>query len=107
MAPPLQGFNSAALPAPGASEFGVSPERVRQIDVRSFEKVQEAVKEPRRGDGYLGASAGALASNPLPWWEKPTMRRYGYVYGNRNDARGSPATAPNPRAADGKLSEVS
>jgi RNA polymerase sigma-32 factor len=27
-----------------ASEFGVSPERVRQIDVRSFEKVQEAVK---------------------------------------------------------------
>ena len=27
-----------------AAEFGVSPERVRQIDVRSFEKVQEAVK---------------------------------------------------------------
>jgi RNA polymerase sigma-32 factor len=27
-----------------ASEIGVSPERVRQIDVRSFEKVQKAVK---------------------------------------------------------------
>ncbi|MGB8120717.1 MAG: RNA polymerase sigma factor RpoH [Pseudolabrys sp.] len=27
-----------------ASEFGVSPERIRQIDVRSFEKVQKAVK---------------------------------------------------------------
>ena len=27
-----------------ASEFGVSPERVRQIDVRSFEKVQKAMK---------------------------------------------------------------
>jgi RNA polymerase sigma-32 factor len=27
-----------------AFEFGVSPERVRQIDVRSFGKVQEAVK---------------------------------------------------------------
>jgi RNA polymerase sigma-32 factor len=27
-----------------AAEFGVSPERVRQIDVSSFEKVQEAVK---------------------------------------------------------------
>jgi RNA polymerase sigma-32 factor len=27
-----------------ASEFGVSPERVRQIDVSSFEKVQKAVK---------------------------------------------------------------
>ena len=29
-----------------AFEFGVSPERVRQIDVRSFEKVQKAVKNP-------------------------------------------------------------
>src|SRR5262245_28385199 len=27
-----------------AAEFGVSPERVRQIDVRSFEKVQKAVR---------------------------------------------------------------
>jgi RNA polymerase sigma-32 factor len=27
-----------------SSEFGVSRERVRQIEVRAFEKVQEAVK---------------------------------------------------------------
>jgi RNA polymerase sigma-32 factor len=27
-----------------ADEFGVSPERVRQIEVRGFEKVQKAVK---------------------------------------------------------------
>jgi RNA polymerase sigma-32 factor len=27
-----------------AEEFGVSPERVRQIEVRAFEKVQKAVK---------------------------------------------------------------
>ena len=27
-----------------ADEFGVSPERVRQIEVRAFEKVQKAVK---------------------------------------------------------------
>jgi RNA polymerase sigma-32 factor len=27
-----------------ASEFGVSRERVRQIEVRAFEKVQKAVK---------------------------------------------------------------
>ncbi|MGA7525792.1 MAG: sigma factor-like helix-turn-helix DNA-binding protein, partial [Pseudolabrys sp.] len=27
-----------------ASEFGISRERVRQIEVRSFEKVQKAVK---------------------------------------------------------------
>jgi RNA polymerase sigma-32 factor len=28
-----------------SSEFGVSRERVRQIEVRAFEKVQEAVKK--------------------------------------------------------------
>ena len=28
-----------------ADEFGVSRERVRQIDVKSFEKVQKAVKD--------------------------------------------------------------
>ena len=39
--------------------------------------------------------------------EKLTMRRSGYVYGDRNDARGAAVTAPKPRAADGKLSEVS
>jgi RNA polymerase sigma-32 factor len=31
-----------------ASEFGVSRERVRQIEVSSFEKVQKAVKKPHR-----------------------------------------------------------
>ena len=35
------------------------------------------------------------------------MRRYGYVYGNRNDAKGAPVTAPERRAADGKIFEVS
>ena len=29
-----------------ADEFGVSRERVRQIEVRAFEKVQKAVKNP-------------------------------------------------------------
>jgi hypothetical protein len=33
----------------------------------------ERSEAPRRGDGDPGASAGALASNPLPWWEKLTM----------------------------------
>ena len=45
-----------------AEEFGVSRERVRQIEVSAFAKVQNAVKAPRRGDGDPGASAGALAS---------------------------------------------
>jgi RNA polymerase sigma-32 factor len=38
-----------------ASEFGVSPERVRQIDVSSFEKVQKAVK-----------NRGAAMDTPAP-----------------------------------------
>jgi RNA polymerase sigma-32 factor len=38
-----------------ASEFGVSPERVRQIDVSSFEKVQKAVK-----------NRGAAMNTPAP-----------------------------------------
>src|SRR5882672_1216052 len=33
----------------------------------------ERSEAPRRGDGNPGASAGALASNPLAWWEKLTM----------------------------------
>ena len=55
-----------------ADEFGVSRERVRQIDVSSFEKVQKAVKnrvavmEPQR-------PCGTLASNSLPWWKNPRM----------------------------------
>ena len=34
-----------------AEEFGVSRERVRQIEVRAFEKVQKAVKNRVVGDG--------------------------------------------------------
>ena len=37
-----------------AGEFGISRERVRQIEVRAFEKVQEAVKNPPR---HYGATA--------------------------------------------------
>src|SRR5258706_396422 len=33
----------------------------------------EGSQAPRRGDGHPGVSADALASNPLPWWEKLTM----------------------------------
>jgi hypothetical protein len=55
-----------------ADEFGVSRERVRQISVCVREGA-EVGEEPRRCDGNSGASAGALASNPLPWWEKLPM----------------------------------
>ena len=32
-----------------STEFGISRERVRQIEVRAFEKVQEAVKKGAAG----------------------------------------------------------
>ncbi len=44
-----------------SAEFGVSRERIRQIEVRAFEKVQAAVQKSARkteGDG-AGAHAGA------------------------------------------------
>src|SRR5258708_2826571 len=81
-----------------------------------------------RGDGDPGASAGALASNPLPWREKLTMELSPWVRFAATERRergaahrvliepslDDPCTAlcvidraPKPRAADGKLSEVS
>ena len=41
-----------------ADEFGVSRERVRQIEVRAFEKVQKAVEEPHHGDGKSQSRPG-------------------------------------------------
>ena len=48
-----------------AEEFGVSRERVRQIEVSAFAEGAERSEAPRRGDGDPGASAGALASPRL------------------------------------------
>jgi RNA polymerase sigma-32 factor len=48
-----------------AAEFGVSRERVRQIEVRAFEKVQSAVKN------RIGAMEGTAGSSPR------STRRYG------------------------------
>ncbi len=42
-----------------SEEFGVSRERIRQIEVRAFEKVQKAVQESARKDGVLEAQPGA------------------------------------------------
>ena len=43
-----------------SAEFGVSRERIRQIEVRAFEKVQAAVqKSARKDEGGDGAHAGA------------------------------------------------
>jgi RNA polymerase sigma-32 factor len=50
-----------------ADEFGVLRERVRQIEVSSFEKVQKGGEEPRRRDRDSGAVAGALAMDALLW----------------------------------------
>jgi RNA polymerase sigma-32 factor len=41
-----------------SEEFGVSRERIRQIEVRAFEKVQKAVQASAQKDGLL-EEAGA------------------------------------------------
>ena len=40
-----------------SSEFGVSRERIRQIEVRAFEKVQKAVQQAARGESMAAAAA--------------------------------------------------
>jgi RNA polymerase sigma-32 factor len=45
-----------------STEFGVSRERVRQIEVRAFEKVQEAVKKGARALEFAGAGPKQLAA---------------------------------------------
>jgi RNA polymerase sigma-32 factor len=71
-----------------AAEFGVSRERARQIEVRAFEKVQKSVKNGGC-DGNSGASAGALASNPLQWWEN-CLWTCRHVVRQPDDAKGIP-----------------
>ena len=39
-----------------SSEFGVSRERIRQIEVRAFEKLQKAVKQSAKGDSMAALS---------------------------------------------------
>jgi len=39
-----------------STEFGVSRERIRQIEVRAFEKVQRAVQSSAKSDGLATAS---------------------------------------------------
>ena len=39
-----------------STEFGVSRERIRQIEVRAFEKVQKAVKQSAKGDSMAAMS---------------------------------------------------
>ncbi|MCW5719099.1 MAG: RNA polymerase sigma factor RpoH [Bauldia sp.] len=47
-----------------STEFGVSRERVRQIEVRAFEKVQEAVKKGAKALEFAGAGQKQLAAAP-------------------------------------------
>jgi len=73
-----------------AAEFGVSRERVRQIGARLREGT-EVGEERRRCDENSGASAGALASNPLQWWENCRWTcRHEYVVRQPDDAKGIP-----------------
>jgi hypothetical protein len=65
-----------------AVEFGVSRERVRQIEVGAFEKVQKAGQEPRRRDGNAGnprhgsrGSSGALVDCEESPFTRPQVWR--------------------------------
>jgi RNA polymerase sigma-32 factor len=55
-----------------AKEFGVSPERVRQIGACAFGKVQKAVKS-QVAMIETPAPVPASASDPVPWCEKRPM----------------------------------
>jgi Sigma-70, region 4 len=46
-----------------ADEFGVSRERVRQIEVRAFEKVQKGGEDQHRLDGKPGPRRRAMTSS--------------------------------------------
>jgi RNA polymerase sigma-32 factor len=43
-----------------STEFGVSRERIRQIEVRAFEKVQKAVQKAAKSSEPAAAMAGAV-----------------------------------------------
>ncbi len=45
-----------------SAEFGVSRERIRQIEVRAFEKVQKAVQQAAKSSEASAAAAAAGAA---------------------------------------------
>jgi RNA polymerase sigma-32 factor len=78
-----------------ADEFGVSRERVRQIGVCAFEKVQKSVKNRVALMETPAPSADALASNSLQWWENCRWTcRHEYVLGQPAGAKRG-TNAPN------------
>ena len=73
-----------------STEFGVSRERVRQIEVRAFEKVQEAVQEePRRPRGAARRGAGLARVPVRPGGQRLTVTAAGPATGGRR--RSGPA----------------
>jgi RNA polymerase sigma-32 factor len=49
-----------------SSEFGVSRERIRQIEVRAFEKVQKAVQDAAKGAPPTSSPSSRSQSGPAP-----------------------------------------
>src|SRR5262249_8062608 len=78
-----------------AAEVGVSRERVRQIEVRAFEKVQKSVKS---GVAVMETPAPlpAHSSNPLQWWENC---RWTSRHGNRMTRKGYRSSINAPKFA--------
>ena len=73
-----------------AEEFGVSRERVRQIKVSTFEKVQKAVKSRVATRGTPGAPGGCISFQPSPVVGETNDGRVamGTFYGNRTTREG-------------------
>jgi hypothetical protein len=74
-----------------ASEFGVSRERIRQINVSSFEKVQKAVKNRVAAMGTR-RFCGCVSLQPIPLVGKTDDGRVAAGTCQPNDARGAPLT---------------
>jgi len=76
-----------------AEEFGVSHERARQIEVRTFEKVQHFV---RRRVAAMEGSQARIAHQPLPF---TCDRRQQRTLGSTTHLRASPSDVSSVTAA--------
>ena len=83
-----------------ADEFGVSRERVRQTRRVRLREGAEVGEEARRHDGNSGASAGALASNPISGGKIADGRVAMSTFcGNRTARKGYRSTINAPKFA--------
>jgi Zn-dependent peptidase ImmA (M78 family) len=79
-----------------ADEFGVSRERVRQIEVRAFEKVQKTVRHRFAAMQTLETLAGSNSA-PAPWMASTHIH-------DRRDAQRTAHTMPSSAGQEPRVS---